>query len=320
MLRVVPAEEPEYPGEWHVIRFVPGRVLKGTIAQQEIQVRYLAPLPGAGSGFCVFPNLPDKGRALLFLDEPDVGDPAYTLPQDCACWMPLAPAPTALGEDAGLDVISAIQSEALASLRYRGVGEAGLWVATVRALRMYSIPNTDIVRELRALSVSEDPSLRVRMLAARVRFKDYGALEDMVVTLEAFEPSPAVTWHVVAGALDSVESAECLPSLKAVLDSPTLDDAYRLLAAYSVAHRIDDDRAVPLLVELLSDRDPRVQLHAIHGLYRLEKTDRTVDLPGPDYAPGVELFEANPDKYLNNWRAWWATTGRLKYAHVLNGN
>ena len=74
----------------------------------------------------------------------------------------------------------------------------------------------------------------------------------------------------------------------------------RRVTAIAAVRDTQDGAAVPLLIELLADRDPAVRLAAHSAL---------VDLTGreTDYRPWISE-EAQRDAVLE-WRAWWATRG-----------
>jgi HEAT repeats len=94
------------------------------------------------------------------------------------------------------------------------------------------------------------------------------------------------------------------PLLDSLLSSPNVE--LRRVAAHAL-RGICDPSSARFLVGALNDSDRAVQYDAMMGLAALE------DFPTDRPAPAASIFNANPAKYLDNWKSWWETGGRQKY-------
>ena len=115
--------------------------------------------------------------------------------------------------------------------------------------------------------------------------------------------SPPSFWCALGGclvvALMGGCAGTCERQIKIEEDLHDPDPARRVTAVAAV-QETRDAAAVPLLIELLADRDPAVRLAAYSALREL--TGRETG-----YRPWISE-EARRDAVLE-WRAWWATRG-----------
>jgi len=211
----------------------------------------------------------------------------------------------------------------------RGEGIDGLWEELLAAVKdpnrgererekclqgLCSFSNRDdvLMPLLEELSESGGGRLEARALAERIGRNDVAALATAAEILS--EPCEAEVIGVLAwDGIYYARAEAAVPLLGELIESPIV--TVRRNAAHALGC-VDSDLPVPLLVKALSDPDLKVAYSAVMGLYRLEKGDKRFDLPGKDYAAGVELFREQPDRYIANWQEWWEAVGRDKYAHV----
>lgn len=106
-----------------------------------------------------------------------------------------------------------------------------------------------------------------------------------------------------SGELLRVTRPDALPELEAVMDLPFPDLRHCSLQSIWKLHL---KSSVPFLVSRLDDPYPPVQETAAIALGEIANK--------PDLRPvGIE-FRDNPQKYLEGWKAWWRTEGKLIYA------
>lgn len=186
----------------------------------------------------------------------------------------------------------------------------------IKPLVDLAVSDTELRAILVRLSADENDEIMAAALSARIRHQDVEALDSASELLNTSTLGENIE-RGLASAMRDVRAVECINRLAVATQSEK--DYVAEGASYALRH-IDSDQVVPILVGALDSPNLKVAYNAMMGLYRLEKSDKNVTLPGSDYAPGVDIFLSSPTSYLNNWRNWWTKTGRVKYADVLDGN
>lgn len=189
-------------------------------------------------------------------------------------------------------------------------------VACIEALTQLKVYPEETSRTIEALSDGPEIEVAIAALRARVARQDILALQRVLDSLSDPALSEAQKGRL-AVSIAEVRSSAAVPLLGVALEDER--PAVRYRASRALRH-ISADEVIPLLMRALDDPVPEVAHNAVMGLYTLEAGDKMQDLPGREYAPGIDKFREDSGPYVANWHTWWAGTGRAKYAHVLEGN
>jgi HEAT repeats len=301
------------------VRVAVQTVFKGTLDEGETPI--LIPWDPAWPG--EFPDVvldPENGPLVLFLDESDDGlRPALPPPSFIRASRTDVPCPRG---DVDSDGELSLQEgkEWLWHELYAAVNDykdkrpirphcnRGESLTTLVKLGVLPDETDQLLEEL---SHDRKKGLAGGALRLRIERQDIEALAEALDALAAGDSwTRALPW-----ALGKVRTPEAVPLLGRALKYD--DPKVRYYACEALRHILADEVA-PLLIEAIDDSDLRVAHTALVGLYHLERKEdgQPNPLPGVDFAPGPDFFEKDPDKYRENWRAWWTTTGRAKYAHL----
>lgn len=97
--------------------------------------------------------------------------------------------------------------------------------------------------------------------------------------------------------LEKRTTAGDFPLLQELIRSSS--DTILRMSAMLALRRIRDPAFIPFLVEQLDSNDSIVQYEAVITLAEM------TGLSG-DYGPSMPRFDANPPKYRELWKQWWA--------------
>jgi hypothetical protein len=170
---------------------------------------------------------------------------------------------------------------------------------TVRRLAVVDalvrIPTEDSTVALKSASLSPEPAIRWRAIAALLGRNDITELDAAVAVLS--DPSVATfegVSHNLAYVIGSgVRNPEAIPALRRLLHSR---DVVARRAAAEALRGMKSENAIGGLSEALNNSDSRVRYFGVIGLAEITGDDQ--------WAPSIDYFIQNEAAFLTHWREW----------------
>ena len=174
--------------------------------------------------------------------------------------------------------------------------------------RGIEIPQERFLPHLKELSASRStaPAIQGLALAMILKAKEYSYIEEALEYIENPPDGERVEFAKgdIARAFSKIRNPEMVSRLNTLL-LKAKDEELRRAVAYSL-REIEHKSSVPYLADGLNDQDQGVRYHCMMALAHIEGKFQ-------DWAPGLDLFEANEEEYLSKWKQWWEEEGRQKY-------
>jgi len=159
---------------------------------------------------------------------------------------------------------------------------------------------------LRDILPDADDITRATVYYALLRLHDYGPVASMRSFLELSSRVTAIEKLrlLCLSQINAIDDPSAAHALGVLAKSPA--DEVREPAIHSL-RTIASTASVPIFVEALDDRVQMIRYDAVLALAEVEKNW--------SLAPSVDSFQADEQKYISAWKAWWETEGKLKYQH-----
>lgn len=161
-----------------------------------------------------------------------------------------------------------------------------------------------LMPELKKLRSSRHQRVKRKSVLWLARSGDRDSLKELVADIKADKDAPSRMENLEA--LDSIgdsKDSEAALSLVELLSHP---DKYVRRKAMESLRKIKNPKTLPAIAGALDDSDQIVQYDAMMTMCMMSSAK-------PQGCPSTILFKANPDKYVSEWKAWWAShkdTGR----------
>jgi len=165
----------------------------------------------------------------------------------------------------------------------------------------------DTIFALLSLTHSADPAVALSAFVVLLKTEDAenvnqaDLLANLKIYLDSYPPGaePAQLTNI-GSELGQIRSDKALVGLEAIADCRYV--AIRFGALSAIRH-IRSPESAPVLIQHLDDSDSNVRYVAVIALAEIFQKYG-------DYAPGMGLFDKNPDFYVRLWKNWWAQEGR----------
>src|SRR6266404_1262552 len=255
------------------------RVLKGSLAQSSLTLKFVSPPSFATTGKIITPSL--YGMFFLIEESPH----EYVLADGSfPSVVATKGAPLSQG-----NALERVINEVAYVLVSPGSSPSDQLQA-VTALRSVNSPTANAA--LRRALGSEDQNVRIQAESGLLRHNDVAVLESLQISL--FKPASGIgddNLILSAAIRDGIRDPKAIPILSHLLSAP--DNRIRQSAAHALRETHSDAAVVPLSTAL-NDSDQMVRYDAVLGLSEI-----TGDMA---HAPSVDLFKRDPNKYLTYWR------------------
>jgi HEAT repeat protein len=170
---------------------------------------------------------------------------------------------------------------------------------TVRRLAVVDaldrIPTEDSTVALKSASLSPEPAIRWRAIAALLGRNDITGLDAAAAVLT--DPSEAAfkdVRHNLAYVIASgVRNPEAIPALRRLLHSR---EVVARRSAAEALRGMKSEKAIDGLIETLTDSDTHVRYFGVIGLAEITGDDQ--------WAPSIDYFIQNEAAFLTHWREW----------------
>lgn len=240
------------------------------------------------------PALQKGERALMFL-EPSMKR-TFEFADPFIGAVPFTVIPRTLG-DPGMDKL---QTALAAVLR---IGDREDQVRAMHLLQGFPSISTETASTLASESNSSDPELAISAFAVLLKTEGCagGNIPKLASYLRSYTGGPENESLISIGSeLGQIDDPKCLTSAEELSGSKFV---VIRRGAMQALRAMKNSAAAPTLVARLDDPDSYVRYLAVIALAE------TFGKYG-DYAPNMQLFDASPDVYTGEWKAWWNDEGR----------
>jgi len=154
-----------------------------------------------------------------------------------------------------------------------------------------------------------------------VAIGDLDTLYNLQQTWRRWEAEPYDRWPDLimdavsssGGSISGIRSRNAVPALVELSRDP--NPRVRLAATQALRY-IGGNDTKAALADRLDDEDPEIRYHAAIGLGNGLKPRDVGAEDWKGWLPAAHIYEKDPERVLNNWRRWWQEKGKAKYPSV----
>jgi hypothetical protein len=173
-------------------------------------------------------------------------------------------------------------------------------VNAMRLLQGFDVLSVSTVSTLSALSASRDPEIAFSAFAVLLKSKGPQDVARFATYLSQYSPeSPPAATLSIGYELGSIQDEKALPAVEALTNSTLISIR---IGAMQALRAMKNPTSAPTLAKKLDDSDAYVRYLAVISL---AETFGKYD----DYAPNMQLFDSNPEFYVQTWKSWLAQQG-----------
>jgi len=181
---------------------------------------------------------------------------------------------------------------------------------TLRLLQALDKLSLDSLSVLKHFLVGKDPEIALAIHAVLIQSGDpeevaqFAAFEEKIRSgdfMRFISFGSSMRLSSIGSALNQVRSAQALPSLVQLADSPVTSIRIGSLEAIRA---LKNTKSIPTLIKHLDDADSWARYIAVISLSEITKKNNM---------PFMGIFEKDELKYISVWKTWWEEEGRALY-------
>ena len=262
---------------------------------ERLTVRFAKEFPGASRGD--LPSLQPSKTAILFLKK--AADGSYEFSDKFIGASHFKVLPKASGGSG----LARLESVLLNILEQAPPG--GPYHDDLRALYMlegFPTLSPEGTSHMARLANSPDPDIALAAIGTLLKTKRPQNVELLRHHLDNYQgdKEPTSVWSVGAY-LREIRDPEALPSLESLSGSRFTSVQ---LGAMDALRKIRSPSSAPALIQRLDDSNKVVRYQAVMTLAETFGKDR-------EFAPSMELFDQDPERYVSAWKLWWSQQPRI---------